>query len=54
MIFKDVREQTVVYVVIIAYYWKLNIDLVEMACSNHVIVYWLLKLEHSVDVLIFE
>lgn len=36
--FKDSREQTVVYVVIIAYYWKLNGNLIELYYSNHAVL----------------
>ena len=33
MLLKDIREQTVVYVVVIAYYWKLYVNSVELAGS---------------------
>ena len=34
VLFKDIREQKVVFVVIITYYWKLYVNSVEVACSN--------------------
>ena len=46
------REQTDVYAVIIAYYWKFYVNSAELACSDHVVVCSLLKPEHSVDVLV--
>ena len=52
VLFKDIKEQTVVFVVITAYYWKLNVSSVHLVCSNHAVVCWLLKLEHSVDLLV--
>ena len=35
VLFKDIREQTVVYVVSI--YWKPYVNPVELACSDHAI-----------------
>ena len=34
VLFKDIREQKVEFVVIIAYYWKLYINSVEVAFSS--------------------
>ena len=51
MLFKDIREQIVVYAVVIAYYWKFDVNSAELACLDHVVCS-LLKLEHSVDVLV--
>ena len=52
MLFKYIREQTVVYAFAIAYYWKFYVNSAELACSDHVMVCSLLKVEHSADVLV--
>ena len=52
MLFKDITEQTVVYAVVIAYYWKFYVTSAELACLDHVVVWSLSKLEHSVEVLV--
>ena len=52
MLFKYIRQQTVVYAGAIAYYWKFYVSSAELLCLDHVAVCSLLKLEHSVDVLV--
>ena len=34
VLFKDIREQKVVFAIIIAYYWKLYVNSVEVASPN--------------------
>ena len=59
--FKDITEQKVKFVVIIAYYWKLYVNSVVVVFSSSRIQYfssnlagicWLLKLEHCIDMLV--
>ena len=59
VLFKDIREKTVVHAVVIAYYWTFYINSAEIACSDHVVACSdhvvfcsLSKLELSVDVLV--
>ena len=52
MLFKYIRKQTVLYAVVIAYYWKFYVNSAVLASLDHVVVCSLLKLEHSVDMLV--
>ena len=37
MLFKYIREQTVVYAVVIAYYWKIYVNSAVLACLDHAV-----------------
>ena len=52
MLFKDIREQTVVHAVVIGYYWKFYVNSVELAFLDHVVVCSLLKVVSATFLLV--